>query len=601
MGFSVLARWAALASVVTVTSAVLAQDGAGPKPPSLVEVSFKPTGNAQLAIWIEDGTGEYLKTVALTEATALRGIGNRPGASQMNSGFRWPYGRREGVLPTWAMRRASAPGAALFRRVIFQDRRAEGLASRTSSDYSKDDYFCLSFDKDRSAKDALDAVSCATVFNSDKGRFITEQDVQGGYAEPFLDMDTDQGVMEPLGYYSMYPPRRDVTDPNAPRIHPDVAEFRAHALQVMPEIDEVTMATPLGDRTRTVLFRTEPEWTAGDYRACIEVNVEGDYNEHFNADNYPTPTTPTTAWDSWAMGYGYPYRGQPSVVYCVPFQLGTERPVMSATSEPDGSVATWDTRLSTYGELRGMDLMTDDPQQAPGQGADRLQALPGGNRLEVRVRPPTDCSVDAAPTPVGNLRVRRYGDELHAHEWIEMQFTAADDDQGIYRYDVRVSEEPIEDEASFMRATPAKAATVRGEELVVPVDMPAGQMIEMGVGGLNAETEYFIAVRAYDECANGSPLATEEFQTPARTFTTVTPCFVATATYGHPLAKEIGALRRFRDRHLLNQGLGRAFVDAYYRFGPELAAEVREHGALRTASRLLLTPFVKLAGWVSGD
>jgi hypothetical protein len=48
----------------------------------------------------------------------------------MNSGYHWPYGRREGVLPIWAHRRAAAPGAGQFPRVIFQNR-AEGYASRT--------------------------------------------------------------------------------------------------------------------------------------------------------------------------------------------------------------------------------------------------------------------------------------------------------------------------------------------------------------------------------------------------------------------------------------------------------------------------------------
>jgi hypothetical protein len=70
----------------------------------------------------------------------------------------------------WAHRRAAAPDAEQFRRVIFQNRRSEGDASRTSSDFSEDSYFCLSF---RSGDEALDAVSCASTFNSDKGRAAT--------------------------------------------------------------------------------------------------------------------------------------------------------------------------------------------------------------------------------------------------------------------------------------------------------------------------------------------------------------------------------------------------------------------------------------------
>ena len=76
-----------------------------------------------------------ISTVRLTEAVAFRGIGNRPGASEMNSGYRWPYGRREGVLPVWATRRAAAPGAQSFPRVVFQNR-VEGLASRSANTLS---------------------------------------------------------------------------------------------------------------------------------------------------------------------------------------------------------------------------------------------------------------------------------------------------------------------------------------------------------------------------------------------------------------------------------------------------------------------------------
>ena len=120
--------------------------------------------------------GTFLCTVGLTQAVSVRGIGNRPGATQMNSGYHWPYGRREGVLPIWAHRRAAAPGAVQFPRVIFQQP-PEGYASRTCEDSTRDSYFCLSFTAESTRKDALDAVSCASVFNSDKGRIMTADDV----------------------------------------------------------------------------------------------------------------------------------------------------------------------------------------------------------------------------------------------------------------------------------------------------------------------------------------------------------------------------------------------------------------------------------------
>ena len=111
-----------------------------------IVLDFTPTERAQIAIWIESADGTFLNTVGLTQAVSVRGIGNRPGAAQMNSGFHWPYGRREGVLPIWAHRRASAPGAMQFPRIIFQHR-PEGYASRTCEDSTHDAYYCLSFSR----------------------------------------------------------------------------------------------------------------------------------------------------------------------------------------------------------------------------------------------------------------------------------------------------------------------------------------------------------------------------------------------------------------------------------------------------------------------
>jgi len=48
-------------------------------------------------------------------------------------------------------------------------------------------------------------------------------------------------------------------------------------------------------------------------------------------------------------------------------------------------------------------------------------------------------------------------------------------------------------------------------------------------------------------------------------------CFIATAAFGTPHAKEIDELRAFRDHILLSNTLGELFVDAYYRFSPPIA------------------------------
>lgn len=69
-------------------------------------------------------------------------------------------------------------------------------------------------------------------------------------------------------------------------------------------------------------------------------------------------------------------------------------------------------------------------------------------------------------------------------------------------------------------------------------------------------------------------------------------CFIATAAYGSYLEPEVMVLRMFRDRVLLTNTWGRAFVAWYYRVSPPLADLVRGSEALRIGVRGLLTPVV---------
>lgn len=75
-------------------------------------------------------------------------------------------------------------------------------------------------------------------------------------------------------------------------------------------------------------------------------------------------------------------------------------------------------------------------------------------------------------------------------------------------------------------------------------------------------------------------------------------CFIATAAYSTPMAKEVLYLRAFRDRYLLTNELGRQFVAFYYRVSPPIADFIREHEWLRRAARLWLRPYVELAKWL---
>jgi hypothetical protein len=65
------------------------------------------------------------------------------------------------------------------------------------------------------------------------------------------------------------------------------------------------------------------------------------------------------------------------------------------------------------------------------------------------------------------------------------------------------------------------------------------------------------------------------------------PCFVATVAFGDEAA-ETQALRAFRDRVLVRSRGGRAFVEAYYAFGPVLAKQVSGRPRLRAVTRAVL-------------
>lgn len=62
-------------------------------------------------------------------------------------------------------------------------------------------------------------------------------------------------------------------------------------------------------------------------------------------------------------------------------------------------------------------------------------------------------------------------------------------------------------------------------------------------------------------------------------------CFIATAAFGSPLAEEVVVLSKFRDRYLVTNALGRSFVSAYYRFGPDAAEVIKDRPVLKKMVR----------------
>jgi hypothetical protein len=499
-----------------------------------VGVDFTPSEALQIVAWVEDTAGNFIDTIYITQKTGRFGLGNRPGRPDFNTGSltgdTFPYGRRDQTFPVWAHRHGTT-----FPLVVFQNGDENNLSHPfSSSSPESPPPYCRPI---KPQEETFDSGTCASATYTDKGTFA------------------------PSDKFSLYPPRSDLQ--RRSEDSPAVELFRSHN-----PFDAVTRATPAGGVPATITWSAPRRVDFGDYVLHVETSRTYDFNATYNTMTYPAPTG-----IPWA-DYGKPWRGQPSIVYRVPLSIAMTETVATTTAyagygDPDGKVGTLNPPDAT--------ITTD----TPGSGASRMQLVSDGGtmyRVRARARPDFDTTPPAA---VGVMTVADLGSTT-----AKLAFSASGDDGMVgmvsgYEVRYRVGSPITADNFADATALPTE---------VVPVEPGNEQVIELR--GLLPETDYYIGIRAYDNCFNHGELVTTHFTTLDRDMPAVDWCFVATAAYGSTMAADVTLLRGFRDSVLRHTVMGELLVETYYTFSPAAAAVIRESELLRASARAILGPII---------
>lgn len=497
-------------------------------------VQLLPTDQLQIVGWIEDSQGHYVDTIYMTAKTGRYGLGNRPGRFDFNSNGphhdTWPYGRRITTFPVWAHRHGQT-----WPLVVFQDGREDNLSHAfDNSSEERAPTYCA---PQLPSSSGYDAASCASQGFSDKGKFSTTQT-------------------------SLYPPRADMSARKCVNgTCYDSLDMLSYA--TLNPFDAVTQATPPGGTQQTLHWSAPPSVDYGDYTLYLEVSKEFDQNATYS---YPAPMLLSYG------EYGEPYRGQPSVVYKVPFSIA--RTAMSATTkdyagygDPDGATGTLHAPDST--------ITTD----TPGSGASRLELFVDGSDM-VRVHVDMLPHVPGEPPgPAGGLVATSI-----AATTATLAFAEPSAGDPAVTYDIRLRALDDITADNFDAADSVKVP-------LHPVGPGAPQTFE--VQGLLPDTEYTVAIRGRDACFQKGEITTYRFRTAPALGGEVDACFVATAAYGSLMANDVTLLRIARDRYLTTNVVGELAVEAYYTFGPALAQTIAPSELLRETARSALAPLVR--------
>jgi hypothetical protein len=504
-----------------------------------------PDFGPQIAVWVGSADGSrFVDTLMATNAVAIHGIGNRPGTWNLGSGPRFPYGRRQMALPIWAHARG-----VLYDLVAMNDGMEDELTNHVDSS-SPEPYFC----RPMLPSEIVDAITCPS------GQFRSAK-----------------GLLDATAPQSYYPPRADLFDfggaPCMPLVQYPGSCSPGDSAQyfVLNDVDTVAAATPPYGAPYTGSWIIPGDLPDGDYALSVEVGKEFDPNA---ANQHPTEVSALDL--QYYAGYGQSGNvGQPSVLFQVPFTVGA------------GSIGT---RVATgamagYGDWSGAtgDLLPPDATIAsdPGSGEGRLLLVDGPNgparvSISIDACPTVDCTLNPSPTPLP----------------VSFTATATDTGSGVTltilqsseggkavlgyeaRYAILAGSTGAIDPSSFPAWTPTGT---------IPVG-PPGSQTAIEVDALSPQSSYAVGIRATGVCGT-SPIAYQRFATPARRFTQLSGCFIATAAFGSDLAPEIKRLRGLRDAATARSAVARTAVDLYYRASPPLAGAIRRSDTARALVR----------------
>ncbi len=520
----------------------------------------KPDLGPQIAVWIESADrARFVDTLMVTNATALYGIGNRPGLSNLRSGPKFPYGRRPMALPVWAHARGKT-----YPLVVMQDGQ-EGLVTYHEGDSSPEPHFCCPMLPDQE----VDAITCpSAAFRSDKGRLDATQT-------------------------SVYPPRGDLFDlgtvcpvlVNHPSGSCNVGDSRQYAF--LDDVDTISAATPPFGVATQGAWTVPDDLPLGDYALMVEVGKEFDTNATYDAMN-----APSLDFDTFGTVGNL---GQPSVVYRVPFSVG-------AAGVTGGGAAP---AMFGYGDVTGATGAIAPPDatitSAPGSGEGRLATTTGpdgAGRVHVSFTScaPVDCATEGAPPTVPISVVMGALAPTDASVQIEQvrNGMSGEDRAPVTSYEIRVAPLPRDGQVDITTDDFVSWAAESS-----PAPAAPGTLSEVTLAGLTPSTAYGVGVVAHGSCGS-SPVTFARFRTPAAPAqdSHLSGCFIATAAFGSDVAPEVDALRRVRDAAVAASPFARLAAELYYAAAPAAARVLRDTDVGRAAVRAPLRPLARVGAAV---